>query len=135
MIVVTGAPMKVAFSRLLAATLVAAPWAAVQAAGDAAEGALAFHRHCAACHSLESGEHRIGPSLHGSFGRRAAQAEGYAYSPALRQLKVSWTDDTLDAYLTDAQAFAPGAKMWLKLPDAAARRDVIAFLQSQAARP
>jgi cytochrome c len=40
------------------------------AAGDAAEGEKAFKR-CAACHSLEAGKNKVGPSLHMIVGRKA----------------------------------------------------------------
>jgi cytochrome c len=46
------------------------------AAGDPEAGAQAF-RACAACHTLEPGVHRTGPSLAGVFGRKAGTAEGF----------------------------------------------------------
>lgn len=119
---------------ILVAALAVGPWAAAVAGPDeVANGELAFHRNCAACHSLNKGENRIGPSLHGVLGRRPALAEGYAYSPAFRQLSATWSEASLDTYLTDAQAFAPGSKMWIKLPDASTRRDIVAFLKALAA--
>lgn len=82
--------------------------AAVHAGSTDLESAqLAFHRNCAACHSLDKGENKIGPSLYGVYGRKAASMEGYSYSEALRQLNAVWSDTTLDAYTSDAQKLAP----------------------------
>ena len=48
------------------------------AAGDAAAGEKVFKAHlCFACHKFEEGKNGVGPSLHGVFGRKAAQAAGY----------------------------------------------------------
>lgn len=121
---------------LAAACLLAAPAAWADGA-DTADGELGFHRHCASCHALEAGQHRIGPSLFKVYGRKSASQEAYAYSQALRGLGLTWTDANLDPYLSDAQQFAPGSKMWVKLPDAQMRKDIVAFLKAQSseARP
>jgi cytochrome c2 len=50
-----------------------------------AEAGEAVFKKCQACHSLEAGRHRAGPSLAGVFGAPAAVAEGYVYSPAMEQ--------------------------------------------------
>lgn len=106
--------------------------AALAGGADAVNGELAFHRNCTACHSLEAGQNRIGPSLFNVYGRKSASVEGYAYSQTFRRLAVTWSDASLDPYLTDAQQFAPGSKMWIKLPDAQTRQDIIVFLRAQA---
>jgi cytochrome c len=98
-------------------------------AGDPAEGARLF-RACAACHSLEPGQHRTGPSLAGVFGRKAGTAEGFRrYSPALKAAEVVWNEVTLDAWIADPQALIPGNRMAFRgLPDAQARADLLAYL-------
>ena len=64
-------------------------------AGDPQAGAQVF-RTCAACHTLEPGVHRTGPSLAGVFGRKAGTAEGFhRYSDALRSADLVWNEDTL----------------------------------------
>jgi cytochrome c len=105
------------------------PEAMAATAGDPAEGAQVF-RACAACHSLEPGQHRTGPSLADVFGRRAGTAEGFRrYSPALKEADVVWDEATLDPWIADPQAFIPGNRMVFRgLPDAKARADLIAYV-------
>jgi cytochrome c len=104
------------------------------AAGDPDAGARVF-RTCAACHTLEPGAHRTGPSLARLFGREAGTAEGFhRYSDTLRSADLVWREDTLDTFLADPQAFLPGNRMTFPgLADAQARADVIAYLQSATA--
>jgi cytochrome c len=74
------------------------------AAGDPEAGAQAF-RTCAACHTLEPGAHRTGPSLAGVFGREAGTAEGFhRYSDALKSADLVWNEDALNTFLADPQA-------------------------------
>jgi len=102
-----------------------------EAAGDPEAGARVF-RTCAACHTLEPGAHRTGPSLAGVFGRKAGTAEGFhRYSDALRSADLVWREDTLNGFLGDPQAFLPGNRMtFAGISDAQARADLIAYLQS-----
>jgi cytochrome c len=101
------------------------------AVSDPEAGAQAF-RTCAACHTLEPGAHRTGPSLAGVFGRKAGTAEGFhRYSEALRSADLVWREDTLNTFLADPQAFLPGNRMTFPgLADAQARADLIAYLQT-----
>ena len=105
--------------------------AAASAAGDAKRGASAY-RACIACHSLESGMHRTGPSLAGVWGRNAGSLEDFArYSDALRNSGMVWNEQTLDRWLRDPRAAVPGNYMVFPGIDGErARADVIAFLRS-----
>ena len=102
------------------------------ASGDVMAGEEVYKR-CAACHSLTPGQHGLGPSLAGVFGRKAGAAEGYAYSPAMKNSDVVWNEDTLDAHLKDVKGFIPGNKMTALFPngvqDADERAAVIAYLK------
>ena len=81
------------------------------AAGDPEAGAQVFQA-CAACHTLEPGAHRTGPSLAGVFGRKAGTAEGFhRYSDTLKSADLVWREDTLSGFLADPQAFLPGSRM------------------------
>jgi cytochrome c len=105
------------------------------AAGDPVAGAQAFGA-CAACHTLEPGVHRTGPSLAGVFGHKAGTAEGFhRYSNALKSADLVWREDTLSEFLADPQAFLPGNRMTFSgIPDAQARADVIAYLKDTSER-
>jgi cytochrome c len=101
------------------------------AAGDAARGAQLF-RQCAACHSVQPGEHMTGPSLAHVPNRRAGAAEGFArYSDALKKSGLTWNDATLDKWLANPQRFVPGTSMTFPgIGDSQARQDVIAYLKA-----
>ena len=118
-------------TRLLAAVLtgLVAPPPALAGMGDPERGRLLF-RACIACHSLGPGEHRLGPSLAGVFGRKAGAAEGFRYySPALRSSNVFWNELTLDAWIADPRSLVPGSGTgFAGLSDAQARADLIAYL-------
>src|SRR6476469_9424877 len=61
----------------------------------AAEPPVAFMQ-CKVCHTTQAGQHLVGPSLAGVYGRTAASARGYPYSAALKQAGLTWDDATLD---------------------------------------
>ncbi|WP_327501877.1 cytochrome c family protein [Arenibaculum sp.] len=110
-----------------------AAWAAQAPAQDAASGAATFARMCRACHALEPGKNKMGPSLAGVVGRRAGTVEGYEYSQALKESGVVWTVQTLAPYLADPRSFLPGNKMtFVGLKDEARIRDLIAHLEENA---
>jgi cytochrome c len=102
--------------------------AAARADGDPARGEKRFEE-CAACHTLEEGAHRVGPSLHGVFGRKAAELADFRYSPALKRSGITWTPDTVEAFITDPQKLVPANRMpYAGMKQAADRADLIAFL-------
>lgn len=111
--------------------------AAASAADDRllAAGRQAF-RKCQACHSIDPGVNRIGPSLAGVVGRKAGQAAGYNYSAAMRDADVVWDAAALDAFLSGPQKFIPKNRMAFPgLRSSEERASVIAYLQSAGAQP
>jgi cytochrome c len=104
---------------------------AAGAAGDAARGANAF-RACIACHSLEPGVHRTGPSLAAVWGQKAGSLENFArYSGALKGSGMVWNEQALDRWLRDPQAAVPGNYMIFRgIDDERTRADLIAFLRA-----
>ena len=67
----------------------------------------------------------------GVFGRPAGSAAGFTYSDAVAASDIVWTDETLDAWLTNPEAVIPGQRMFFRLSSAADRADIIAFLKQQ----
>ncbi len=82
-----------------------------EAATDGRDGEPAL-QSCAVCHPSDaSGAHGVGPNLRGVHGRDAAADPGFAYSRALRERGVTWTDAELDAFLADPAGYVPGTTM------------------------
>ena len=98
---------------------------------DARRGADIFAGKCAVCHSTMAGWHKEGPSLAGVFGRRAGSAPEFAGYRALRGMDVVWDEQSLEAWLADPKGFSGrNSAMPVKLADAKARADVIAYLRT-----
>ncbi len=100
---------------------------AAWAAGDADRGKLVYTQKCSACHSLDY--NGVGPAHKGVFGRKAGEAEGYLYSPALKASGLVWNEANLNRWLTNPAKLVPGQKMGIAIPDAKERSDVIAYLK------
>lgn len=99
--------------------------------GDATRGAK-LYRACAACHSLEPDRNMTGPSLAGMWGRKAGSLPSFErYSPALKASSVVWDAETLYLWIEAPARLIPRNRMtFAGIPDAQARADLIAFLQS-----
>jgi cytochrome c len=96
-------------------------------AGDPARGRDLFGRRCTGCHALDAD--REGPRLRGVYGRRAGTVPDFGYSSALRNSGVTWSDATLERWLSDTDALVPGNAMEFFVPLARERSDLIAFLK------
>jgi cytochrome c len=102
---------------------------AAGADGNATAGKQVFAR-CAACHATAPGQNGIGPSLAGVFGRKSGSDPSYNYSAALKAANITWDEHTLDQYLTNPGSDIHGTKMFISVPNAEDRQDVIAYLQT-----
>ena len=122
--------MTPSYQRLGAAVLALFAFPSL-AAGDIDAGLALYQTRCAACHSLDY--NGVGPAHRGVFGRQAAQAPGFAYSDALKASHVVWDEGSLDQWLADPEKLVPGQRMGFNVPEAAARRDLIAYLKQAAA--
>ncbi|MGB7975913.1 MAG: cytochrome c family protein [Roseiarcus sp.] len=112
----------------ISAALAGTAWAG-RPTGDAGRGE-ALYEACQDCHSLDKND--VGPRHRGVFGRKAASLPDYDYSDALKSANIVWNEETLDKWLTDPQAVAPGAKMFFHLENPQDRADVIAYLKQRA---
>ena len=106
-------------------TLTAGTTASAQTSAD---GQALYQAKCGGCHSLDA--NRIGPAHRGVVGRKIATAPGYPYSAAIKKLAGVWTPARLDLWLQGPQKVAPGAKMFLTIPDPAQRATIISYLVS-----
>ena len=107
---------------------------AARADGDVANGEKIFAR-CKACHTIEQGKNKIGPSLYGIIGRHSGSLEGYNYSDAMKSSNLTWDEKTLDIYLTSPRDLVHGTRMAFPgLKKEQDRQDVIAYLK-QATKP
>ena len=103
------------------------------AEGNAANGAKVFNK-CKACHENEKGLNKVGPTLKGVVGRKAASVADYKYSEAMLAKGIEgvvWDEATLATYLPDPKTFVPKTKMsfaGLKKPEEVA--DIIAYLKA-----
>lgn len=115
-------------------------------AADVANGEKLFKQRCGACHSVQDGQNKVGPSLYQVVGREK-NIGGYAYSKlneAAHHAGLAWTEENLTTYLADPQAFlekflkdagkadeiSGRTKMAFKLPREGDRQDVVAYLKS-----
>jgi cytochrome c len=103
------------------------------AEGDAAKGEKVYLK-CKTCHDIDKGVNKVGPTLKGLVGRKAAAVPDFKYSEAMIAKGaegVVWDEATLTAYLPDPKAFVPKTKMvfaGIKKPEDI--KDLIAFLKA-----
>lgn len=80
-------------------------------AADIAAGKKLFG-HCAICHTIAAGAGtKVGPDLHGVFGRKAGSRADFDYSATLKKSGIVWNDKTLARFLHNPRGFLPGNRM------------------------
>jgi cytochrome c len=101
------------------------------AAGDGAAGQQFFATHCTPCHATEPGVNKAGPPLAGIVGRKSGTEPGYSnYSQALKAASITWDENTLDKWLQDPTGDVHGSRMFIMVPNAGDRQNVIAYLET-----
>jgi cytochrome c len=115
---------------IAAAALVLSATVSEAYAQDADAGKRVFNR-CRACHAVEPGQNKVGPTLAGVVGRKAGTVEGFNYTDAMKSSDVTWTDENLKKYLQDPKGFIPGNRMIFPgLKDEEDLANLIAFLKT-----
>ena len=113
----------------LSAAALVAPIA--RADGDPEMGKRQF-APCSACHSVEEGgAAKLGPNLHGIFGRKAGTKEGFAgYSDGLKASGIVWDADKINTWITNPRKVVADTKMaFLGISNETVRANIIAYLQ------
>ncbi len=104
------------------------PETALAVNGDPVHGKLVFEKRCTGCHALQAD--REGPRLAGVYGRKAGSVAGFTYSAGVKNLGVTWKDETLEKWLSDPDLMVKDNQMSFNVPKAQERLDVIAYLKS-----
>ena len=125
---------------VLALTLTLGTPLGAEGIGDPTRGAVLFQGQCSACHQIgEGATNRVGPRLTGLYGRRAGQVDGFSYSKSMARMGsdgLTWTLETLDAYVQNPKALVSGTRMaYPGLPDATDRADLLAYLRDFSDQP
>lgn len=129
-----GAATSPALLAGLALALTAAMPAAAGSAttGSATSGRQLYEQRCAMCHATKNGRSStLGPDLNGVMGRRAASADGFSYSPALKKSGLIWDRASLDRYLTNPGKTVPGTRMMVAVGKPEERDALIDYLTAQ----
>ena len=100
--------------------------------GDYENGKRVFAT-CRSCHTVEAGApNRVGPRLHGVFGRPAGSVADFKnYSAGLKASGIVWDAEKLNAWVTNPRdVVAVNNMVFPGVRKDTDRRDLIAYLQA-----
>lgn len=84
---------------------------------------------CSGCHS--PAYNRTGPKHCDLFGRQAGTLDGYEFSEAMRNSKIIWNEETLNAFLQAPLSNLPGTSMgFVGIQSDRTRQQLITYLIS-----
>ena len=95
----------------------------------AAVGQGLYVKRCEGCHTID--DNSVGPRHRGIVGRKAGAEPGYAYSAALKNSGIIWTEANIDQWLQGPSKMVPGVRMAFSDADANERQAIIAYLKTQ----
>lgn len=94
--------------------------------GEPGNGEMVYQR-CLACHDWQTDQ--VGPHHCGLIGRKAGGVPGFPYSDAMLASGITWSPETLDAFLQDPTHYVEGTTMtYSGIKDQKERWDLIAFI-------
>ncbi|MEM8523897.1 MAG: cytochrome c family protein [Bacteroidota bacterium] len=89
---------------------------------------------CQACHNLKEGEpNKVGPNLHGIFGRKAGSVADFNnYSEGMKASGIVWDEDHLREWLTKPTDYIKGTTMaFIGIQDKEKQDLLIAYLKEE----
>ena len=123
---------------LLTATVLFTAGCSSLYAADVAKGEKGFKK-CKSCHSIAEGDkNKTGPNLWNIMNRGVGTNEDYKYSKkfaAWAEENPEWTNELMDAWLTNSKKLVKGTKMMYKEKKETKRADLIAYLHSMGEQP
>lgn len=96
---------------------------------DPREGEAIFLQRCAVCHAASEANAQ-GPGLAGILGKAAGSRHGFAYSPAMRDARITWDAAMLDRFLKAPSVIVPATTMPIAVASADDRRALIAYIST-----
>lgn len=116
---------------LTVSVLLAASAAVFAEPMEAAAGKKVFNHHCDACHSEDSSKNTFGPTLAGIVGRKAASLPRFAYSDAMKDSGLVWSEGNLRKWIANNEKLVPGTRMrHVSITDTAEQNYLIAYLKT-----